>query len=102
MTLLTTKSIGKLIISRSLASSTSYDAVIIGGGHNGLVASVDLAKAGKKVINIHRNTHSINDNNYAISHLRNIIKHEFKTLLVLILHPIHIFNPFMNENRSPD
>ncbi|MDJ0835626.1 MAG: NAD(P)-binding protein, partial [Acidobacteriota bacterium] len=30
--------------------STKYDAVIIGGGHNGLVAAAYLAKAGRKVL----------------------------------------------------
>jgi phytoene dehydrogenase-like protein len=30
--------------------TTAYDAVIIGGGHNGLVAACYLAKAGKKVL----------------------------------------------------
>ena len=29
---------------------TQYDALIIGGGHNGLVAAATLAKAGRKVI----------------------------------------------------
>ena len=27
-----------------------YDAIVVGGGHNGLVASSYLAKAGKKVL----------------------------------------------------
>ncbi|MFN4146820.1 MAG: phytoene desaturase family protein, partial [Runella sp.] len=35
--------------------STVYDAVIIGGGHNGLVAACYLAKAGKKVLLLERN-----------------------------------------------
>ncbi|UDL88035.1 NAD(P)-binding protein [Mesorhizobium sp. PAMC28654] len=29
---------------------TSFDAIIIGGGHNGLVAAATLAKAGRKVL----------------------------------------------------
>ena len=33
----------------------TYDAVIIGGGHNGLVAACYLAKAGKKVLILERN-----------------------------------------------
>ena len=32
------------------ASNGSYDAVVIGGGHNGLVTAAYLAKAGKKVV----------------------------------------------------
>ena len=31
-------------------NSKKYDAIIIGGGHNGLVAACYLAKAGKSVI----------------------------------------------------
>ncbi len=33
-----------------MASSNSYDAIVIGGGHNGLVAAAYLAKYGKKVV----------------------------------------------------
>ena len=29
---------------------TKYDAIVIGAGHNGLIASSYLAKAGKKVL----------------------------------------------------
>ncbi|TWT78190.1 Phytoene desaturase (lycopene-forming) [Posidoniimonas polymericola] len=36
------------------ASSTAYDAVIIGGGHNGLVCACYLARAGKKVCVLER------------------------------------------------
>ncbi len=31
------------------ASNTKYDAIVIGGGHNGLTTAAYLARAGKKV-----------------------------------------------------
>ncbi|MDI3381379.1 phytoene desaturase family protein [Xenophilus aerolatus] len=34
--------------------STSYDAIIVGGGHNGLVCGAYLARAGKKVVVLER------------------------------------------------
>jgi phytoene dehydrogenase-like protein len=34
----------------SKPNSSSYDAIVIGGGHNGLVCAAYLAKAGKKVL----------------------------------------------------
>jgi len=36
---------------------TTYDAVIIGAGHNGLVAACYLAQAGKQVLVLERNTY---------------------------------------------
>ena len=35
-------------------SMTKYDAIIIGGGHNGLTSAAYLAKAGKKVLVLER------------------------------------------------
>lgn len=37
-----------------MASTKKYDAVIVGGGHNGLVCAAYLAKAGKKVLVLER------------------------------------------------
>jgi choline dehydrogenase-like flavoprotein len=37
-----------------MAGSNSYDVIVIGGGHNGLVNSAYLARAGKKVLVLER------------------------------------------------
>ena len=38
----------------SPASGTHYDAIVVGSGHNGLIAGSYLAKAGKKVLVLER------------------------------------------------
>merc|ERR1712137_476230 len=35
-------------------TNTNFDAIVVGGGHNGLVCSAYLAKAGKKVLVLER------------------------------------------------
>src|SRR6201984_3078671 len=37
-----------------MAGSNTYDVIVIGGGHNGLVNSAYLARAGKKVLVLER------------------------------------------------
>ena len=37
-----------------MSSSSRYDAIIIGGGHNGLIAAAYLARAGKKTLVLER------------------------------------------------
>src|SRR5689334_24480180 len=37
-----------------MATDTSHDAVIVGGGHNGLVAAAYLARAGRSVLVLER------------------------------------------------
>jgi hypothetical protein len=39
-----------LIWGNPVAGANSYDAIVIGGGHNGLVAAAYLAKYGKRVV----------------------------------------------------
>jgi phytoene dehydrogenase-like protein len=38
-----------IINPRRYSTSAEYDAVVVGGGHNGLVAAAYLAKSGKSV-----------------------------------------------------
>jgi phytoene dehydrogenase-like protein len=40
-----------------MATDTSHDAVIVGGGHNGLVAAAYLARAGRSVLVLERRDH---------------------------------------------
>ena len=41
-------------VKSSKPSRSSYDAIIIGGGHNGLICAAYLAKAGRKVLVLER------------------------------------------------
>src|SRR5919202_2736758 len=40
-----------------MASDSRYDAVVVGGGHNGLVAAAYLARAGRSVLVLERRDH---------------------------------------------
>src|SRR3954463_10939910 len=48
---------GRPTWSSSTRSRRVYDVVIIGGGHNGLVAAAYLARAGKQVLVLERRDH---------------------------------------------
>jgi glycerol-3-phosphate dehydrogenase len=37
-------------VEEEMTNSHTYDAIVIGGGHNGLINAAYLARAGKKVI----------------------------------------------------
>jgi len=39
------------------ASRPQYDAIVVGSGHNGLIAAAYLAKAGKRILVLERNAH---------------------------------------------
>ena len=40
----------RLSSSRFIMANNKYEAIVIGGGHNGLITAAYLAKAGKKVL----------------------------------------------------
>ena len=46
------------MLRRGMPERTSYDAVIVGGGHNGLVAAAYLARAGRSVLVLERLDHT--------------------------------------------
>ena len=79
-----------------------FDVIIIGGGHNGLVASSYLAKKGKKVLVIEKNEHVGGLAEYAnsLSCISPIIKKELKINIHNIEDTNYIISLEDNQNHT--
>ena len=79
-----------------------FDVIIIGGGHNGLVASSYLAKKGKKVLVIEKNEHVGGLAEYAnsLNCVSPIIKKELSINVANINHTNHIISLEDNQNHT--
>ena len=79
-----------------------FDVIIIGGGHNGLVASSYLAKKGKKVLVIEKNEHVGGLAEYAnsLSCISPIIKKELNINIPNIKDTDYIISLEDNQNHT--
>ena len=75
-----------------------FDVIIIGGGHNGLVAACVLSKKGKKVLVIEKNEKLGGLANYVES-LSDISQEILKPIMNFISHNIDLYVEFI-KNKS--
>ena len=80
----------------------NYDVIIIGGGHNGLVASSYLSKKGKKVLVIEKNENVGGLAEYAnsLNCVSPIIKKELNINVANISNTNHIISLEDNQNHT--
>ena len=80
----------------------NFDVIIIGGGHNGLVASSYLSKKGKKVLVIEKNEKvgGLAEYAYSLNCVSPIIKKELKINVANIKNTNHIISLEDNQNHT--
>ena len=80
----------------------NFDVIIIGGGHNGLVASSYLSKRGKKVLVIEKNEKvgGLAEYAYSLNCVSPIIKKELKINVANIKNTNHIISLEDNQNHT--